>query len=147
MLGRRRVTATTIEGLCMKFVLTCLATLPLVTGLAHAAGDSEWQSLFDGKTLNGWHIANGSAKYEVVDGAIVGIDDRGLTEQLSRPPIKPSAISCWSSKPSRPSARPTAACSFAARANRKSCKAACMDRRWTWIRPSGNGPAACTMKP
>ena len=38
----------------MKFVLTCLATLPLVTGLADAASNDEWQSLFDGKTLNGW---------------------------------------------------------------------------------------------
>lgn len=61
----------------MKFVLTCLTTLPLVTGLAHAASDSEWHSLFDGKTLNGWRVVNGSAKYEVVDGAIVGTTTAG----------------------------------------------------------------------
>ncbi|GFE80508.1 hypothetical protein GCM10011487_25080 [Steroidobacter agaridevorans] len=61
----------------MKFVLTCLATLPWVAGLAHAAGAAESESLFDGKTLNGWRVVNGSAKYEVVDGAIVGTTTAG----------------------------------------------------------------------
>jgi hypothetical protein len=61
----------------MKFVLTCLATLPLVAGVSHAAGDTEWQSLFDGKTLNGWRVVNGSAKYQVIDGAIVGTTTAG----------------------------------------------------------------------
>ncbi|HWK49686.1 MAG TPA: DUF1080 domain-containing protein, partial [Steroidobacter sp.] len=61
----------------MKFVLTCLTTLPLVAAVAHAAGDGEWQSLFDGTTLNGWHVINGSAKYEVIDGAIVGTTQAG----------------------------------------------------------------------
>jgi len=60
----------------MKFVLTCLTTLPLVAGLAHAS-DPEWQSLFDGKTLNGWRVVNGSAKYEVLEGAIVGTTTAG----------------------------------------------------------------------
>ena len=32
----------------------------------------EWVSLFDGKTLNGWSIHSGFAKYQVEDGAIVG---------------------------------------------------------------------------
>ena len=31
-----------------------------------------WKYLFDGKTLNGWHQLNGKAKYEIIDGAIVG---------------------------------------------------------------------------
>ena len=31
-----------------------------------------WKNLFDGKTLKGWHQLNGKAKYEVVDGTIVG---------------------------------------------------------------------------
>ncbi len=61
----------------MRFLLTCLTTLPLIAGLAHAADDTEWQSLFDGTTLNGWHVANGSAKYEVLDGAIVGTTTTG----------------------------------------------------------------------
>lgn len=32
----------------------------------------EWTSLFDGKSLNGWKQVTGSAKFEVVDGTIVG---------------------------------------------------------------------------
>lgn len=31
-----------------------------------------WKNLFDGKTLNGWHQLNGKAKYEVINGTIVG---------------------------------------------------------------------------
>lgn len=61
----------------MKLVLTCLTTLPLLAGFAHAADDAEWQSLFDGTTLNGWRVVNGAAKYEVVDGAIVGTTQAG----------------------------------------------------------------------
>jgi len=33
---------------------------------------AEWISLFDGKTLKGWTQLNGTATYEVKDGAIVG---------------------------------------------------------------------------
>ena len=35
-------------------------------------GSDEWQSLFDGKTMNGWTQKNGTATYEVRDGVIVG---------------------------------------------------------------------------
>jgi len=31
-----------------------------------------WQSLFDGRTLDGWEVRSGFAKYHVEDGAIVG---------------------------------------------------------------------------
>ncbi len=34
--------------------------------------DTPWVNLFDGKTLNGWHILGGEATYAVNDGAIVG---------------------------------------------------------------------------
>ena len=44
----------------------------LVFAGAALAGDADWQSLFDGKTLNGWVQKNGKAKYTVEDGAIVG---------------------------------------------------------------------------
>ena len=47
-----------------------LATL--VCAGAALAGDADWQSLFDGKTLSGWTQKNGKAKYTVEDGAIVG---------------------------------------------------------------------------
>jgi len=39
---------------------------------AASAANGDWQSLFDGKTLNGWVQRNGKAKYTVEDGAIVG---------------------------------------------------------------------------
>jgi 4-hydroxy-4-methyl-2-oxoglutarate aldolase len=38
---------------------------------------NEWVSLFDGKTLNGWSVHSGFAKYEVEDGAIVGTTVKG----------------------------------------------------------------------
>lgn len=36
------------------------------------ADDEAWLSLFDGKTLDGWEIRGGFAKYKVEDGMIVG---------------------------------------------------------------------------
>ena len=61
----------------MKRHLTILALCMLVCTLftaspADAAGAGKWKKLFDGKTLNGWIQRNGKAKYEVVDGTIVG---------------------------------------------------------------------------
>ncbi len=47
-------------------------TVALVFAGAASAASAEWQSLFDGKTLNGWVQKNGKAKYTVEDGAIVG---------------------------------------------------------------------------
>ena len=42
--------------------------------LAHpvVAQNAGWRSLFNGKTLDGWYVCNGSAPYTVEDGAIVG---------------------------------------------------------------------------
>jgi sugar phosphate isomerase/epimerase len=36
------------------------------------ASEAPWVSLFDGKTLKGWHQLGGTAKYEAKDGTIVG---------------------------------------------------------------------------
>ena len=36
-----------------------------------------WQTLFDGKTLNGWTRMTGNAEYKVEDGAIVGVTSTG----------------------------------------------------------------------
>lgn len=46
-----------------------MAALPLATGLCAA---DRFTPLFDGKTLNGWEVCNGSATYRVEAGAIVG---------------------------------------------------------------------------
>jgi hypothetical protein len=42
-----------------------------------ATQDSGWISLFDGKTLNGWSVHSGFAKYAVEDGTIVGTAVKG----------------------------------------------------------------------
>jgi hypothetical protein len=60
----------------MKVVHAWLAALPLLAGYAHAA-DDEWESLFDGHSLQGWRVINGTARYEVIDGAIVGTTTAG----------------------------------------------------------------------
>lgn len=41
-------------------------------GLVNAQDNIKWENLFDGKTLNGWKQIQGTAKYEVKDGTIVG---------------------------------------------------------------------------
>jgi hypothetical protein len=40
--------------------------------ILHSDAQNGWQSLFDGKTLNGWKQMTGTASYKVEDGAIVG---------------------------------------------------------------------------
>lgn len=56
------------------FLVLCAAAVSVGPGRADAAaGDGvPWQSLFDGKTLEGWVQRGGKAKYTVGDGAIVG---------------------------------------------------------------------------
>ena len=51
--------------------------LSLPNGFARERQKDEWVSLFDGKTLNGWSVHSGFAKYHVEDGAIVGTTIKG----------------------------------------------------------------------
>jgi len=64
-------------------VIPCLvSSLLIVSGLSYAKerqgkpnqaeGQDQWISIFDGKTLDGWSVHSGFAKYTVEDGAIVG---------------------------------------------------------------------------
>jgi len=39
--------------------------------------DAKWQSLFDGRTVDGWQVRGGTAKYHVEDGVIVGTTVEG----------------------------------------------------------------------
>ncbi|MCU0914566.1 MAG: DUF1080 domain-containing protein [Planctomycetes bacterium] len=57
------------QRMMSRFVVVLMASV--CAGVA-LGGNAEWQSLFDGKTLNGWTQKNGKAKYTVEDGAIVG---------------------------------------------------------------------------
>lgn len=63
------------------FTLTFLA-IATVAGFALAEdkkseGDQGWVQIFDGKTLEGWKQRNGTAKYRVEDGAVVGTTNEG----------------------------------------------------------------------
>lgn len=51
-----------------KLILTACCLL----ACAAATAQEQWETLFDGKTLNGWSRLGGSAAFEVRDGAIVG---------------------------------------------------------------------------
>lgn len=51
-----------------------LATIPAAWA---AEGEDGWVPMFDGKTLEGWVQRNGTAKYRVEDGAIVGTTNEG----------------------------------------------------------------------
>lgn len=51
--------------------------LLLASGMCSANQDSGWVALFDGETLDGWKVRNGTATYEVKDGAIVGTTSEG----------------------------------------------------------------------
>ncbi|MBE0538063.1 MAG: DUF1080 domain-containing protein [Phycisphaerae bacterium] len=58
-----------------KFVLAVIfagMVLCASSGFAQA-----WRPLFDGKTLDGWHVRGGTAEYHIEDGAIVGTTVKG----------------------------------------------------------------------
>jgi len=56
----------------MVAILAAVVVFSTGAGLATAADGDGFVPLFDGKTLNGWQQRSGHAKYEVVDGVIVG---------------------------------------------------------------------------
>jgi len=63
----------------LKLVLI-IAFAPFASAAAdngQAGEQTVWVSLFDGKTLNGWVQRNGTAKYRVEDGTIVGKTNEG----------------------------------------------------------------------
>jgi hypothetical protein len=57
-----------------RVVLVSMSAVSLVvlSALTAAAAEEKWVSLFDGKTLSGWVVKSGFAKYRAEDGAIVG---------------------------------------------------------------------------
>lgn len=62
----------------MKLLRTVLVLLICLIGMTSMKSDnsSEWVSLFDGKTLNGWKAAEHPGTFTVADGAIVVYGDR-----------------------------------------------------------------------
>ena len=53
------------------------AGLAVGSGATRVADDKDWVALFDGKTLDGWKVNGGIAKYAVEDGSIVGTTVEG----------------------------------------------------------------------
>lgn len=51
--------------------------LAVLLGCVSVVSAQNWESLFNGKNLNGWKKLNGKAEYKVVDGAIVGVSKMG----------------------------------------------------------------------
>jgi hypothetical protein len=56
----------------MKITRVLIFAVLCYSGACNAQQKEEWKPLFNGKDLQGWEQLNGKAKYEVVDGAIVG---------------------------------------------------------------------------
>jgi hypothetical protein len=54
-----------------------IAWIAVSVVVGFAAQDSGWVPLFDGKTLNGWSVHSGFAKYTVEDGMVVGTAVQG----------------------------------------------------------------------
>ena len=51
--------------------IAVLSITLILSALAQGKGD--WQELFNGKDLKGWHVLNGEAEYRVENGTIVGV--------------------------------------------------------------------------
>ncbi len=64
-----------------KLIVLVMAALLLVaiscTSSRAKVGGSGWKNLFDGRTLDGWEVCGGFAKYRVEDGVIVGTTVEG----------------------------------------------------------------------
>lgn len=57
----------------IQFTCRCVTTLILLTAASLAlAAEGGWTAIFNGRDLSGWTQKNGSAKYHVEDGCIVG---------------------------------------------------------------------------
>ena len=56
--------------------LSRILVLLLLTTLTAARADDGWQSLFDGKTLNGWRASEHAATWRVDGGALVASGPR-----------------------------------------------------------------------
>ncbi len=49
----------------------------LILGINSSFAEAKWQPLFDGRTLYGWEVKGGFARYRVEDGMIVGATAKG----------------------------------------------------------------------
>ena len=61
----------------MEFRSRCLIVATALLASSVHGADGEWVSMFDGESLDGWTQINGTAKYEVQEGVIVGTTVEG----------------------------------------------------------------------
>ena len=61
-----------ISKICAVAVALALASSPSQAQLTKAEKMDGWKLLFNGKNLDGWNQKNGEAKYEVINGEIIG---------------------------------------------------------------------------
>ncbi|MHC4727462.1 MAG: 3-keto-disaccharide hydrolase, partial [Planctomycetota bacterium] len=59
------------------YSLILLLTVFVSFSAANGQEKDDWVSLFDGKSLNGWSVHSGFAKYHIEDDAIVGSTVKG----------------------------------------------------------------------
>ena len=74
----------------------------ILTGLAARLTAGPWEPLFNGQDLAGWKEVNGTAPYQVVDGAIVGT---AVAE--SKANTSPASLPVANAPPSARKATPT----------------------------------------
>ena len=72
-----RLSTINTSGDPMK-LLSPLLFLLLLSCSTHPQAESDWISLFDGKTLDGWVQRGGQDRFEVIDGCIVGTNRKGV---------------------------------------------------------------------
>jgi hypothetical protein len=60
-----------------RFRMALTAIFLTVLVMPVAAEEADWIAIFDGKTLKGWQQQNGTAKYRVENGTIVGTTNEG----------------------------------------------------------------------
>ena len=62
----------------LQVMLFVVVTICTNTSAEPSAGENvRWKAIFDGKTLNGWEVRSGFAKYHIEDGVIVGTTVEG----------------------------------------------------------------------
>ena len=54
------------------FTRALVTILALIAASHSLAAEPAWVASFDGKTLDGWTVRGGTAKYEIIEGTIVG---------------------------------------------------------------------------
>lgn len=74
----RKVKLKKAKNILLGLVVTGTMAVSCQQGEEKTQQEENWQSLFDGETLDGWKVIGGEAKYDVEDGAIVGTMTKGV---------------------------------------------------------------------